>query len=293
MPDSTVHNADGDTEICDVARRKVLQHAASAVVLGAVATPFLRGYASSQKPADRALTIVYPGGPQVRFDANYYRDYHLRLFMDIYGPAIERFELRTVDFAPVDSTPGALGGQTMTPPEFTAVINAWIVDFAIFKARSTEAAYRKMGDDKKNFTNTSSTVQVDEVLSALGDPRAAARVGDRCLSILYPNGADARWDIEKYCEACAPRMMQVLGSDAIRRIEVRKGMTQLEGGSPAYLGGINIYVKDQHAFSVARSKHGDALDADAARLTNVRPVRLSTIVYGVDTTHREIVGTTI
>lgn len=228
----------------------------------------LRGFAAMAMTGGRALTILYPAIPHPRFDASYYRDHHEKLFMDIYGSAVERFELRTV------SAPRTRG--------FIAMINVWIADFAAFNTRSTSAAYDRMDRDKKNFTNIQSSVELDEVLSAAGEARSAPRVGDMCISLLYRNRAGASWDSEAYCLKYVPMLMDNLGTAAVERIEVRRGLQQLGGGDPSYLGGANIYVRDRAAFTRAWARHGEALDSQSARFSNVQPLRMQTTVYGIE-----------
>jgi hypothetical protein len=251
-------------------RRNMLRGMISALWVAPLITAArpVRGFAASAKTGGRALTLLYPAIPHPRFDASYYRDHHEKLFMDIYGSAIERFELRTV------SAPRTRG--------FIAMINVWIADFAAFNARSTNAAYDRMDRDKKNFTNIQSSVGLDEVLSAAGEARSAPRVGDTCISLLYRNHAGASWDSEAYCRSYLPMLMDSLGTAAVERIEVRRGLQQLDGGDPSYLGGANIYVRDRAAFARAWAQHGKALDSRSARLSNVEPLRMETTVYGIE-----------
>jgi hypothetical protein len=267
-------NKNGEPMVQGRSRREILRGMAAALCMSPLA-PFAIGESSTNPEAtvrNRALTILYPTGPDTRFDGAYYRDHHMKLFMDIYGSAIERFELRLVE-------------SPASP--FAAVINIWIADYPAFSARSTEAAYKQMGDDKPNFTNAHSTVEVDEVNAAVGDPRSRVQINEPCVSILYPNGTGTEWDVHAYGRKQLPIMMQRLGSTAVRRIEARKGLNLLDAGAPAYLGGVNIYIRDRNAFGVAWAKHGAELQAEAARLTKVAPVRVDTVVYGIEAAHRD------
>ena len=273
-------------EDCSQARRRILHgmvSALSATALGSLASGMRStlGYAAAAKARSQALTIMYPAGAGAHFDASYYRDHHAKLFMDIYGSAIERFELRTV-FSP--GLGAADEARRRGPPAdaFVAMINVWIADYDAFNARCTKAAYDAMGRDKKNFTNIESTVEVDEVLFAAGRSRSAPGIGDTCISLLYPNRAGAWWDSAHYCRYYAPMLVERLGSAAVKRIEVRRGLEQLGGGNPGYLGGVNVYVRDPRAFAAAWTDHGAALESLSAGLANVRPLRLHTTVYGVD-----------
>ena len=233
----------------NLSRRTVLEGAAAALLLS------IGGMAKSAT-RQRLLTITYPAGASIRFDEKYYRDHHARLFMDIYGSAIERFELRTV----------AQSGA------FSALINVWIADFDKFRALSTPANYQRMGDDKKNFTNTSSSIQVDEVTYEAGEPRARIPVGCDCLSLLYPAGAAGAWSDEARCRAYVDGLKKL----QLRRVELRKGIEQLDDGAPAYQGGINLYARKSF------SPNDRAVVAElSAKLCSVPPVELNTTVFGI------------
>lgn len=236
----------------NLSRRTVLEGAAAAWLLS------VAGVARSAT-RQRLLTITYPAGASIRFDADYYRDHHLKLFMDIYGSAIERFELRTL----------APGGA------FSAVINIWIADFEQFRARSTPAAYQRMGDDKKNFTNTSSSIQVDEVTCESGDPRSRMTRGCECLSLLYPAGPAGAWSDDAKCRAYVDGLKKLLGRETLRRVELRKGLEQLDDGAPAYQGGINLYSRN-----TLSPQNREAVVKMSAQLCSVAPVELSTTVFG-------------
>ncbi len=43
----------------------------------------------------RCLTGLYPGGEDVKFDTDYYRDHHMKTIMKYYGKSIQRFEARS------------------------------------------------------------------------------------------------------------------------------------------------------------------------------------------------------
>src|SRR5882757_5773570 len=99
---SAVQSLD-EIRIAAMNRRELLSRALSTLFLSAVGGAGLEASLAranspspQNQPSGRALTITYPGGPSIQFDPNYYRDHHIGLFMDIYGTAIERFELRTV-----------------------------------------------------------------------------------------------------------------------------------------------------------------------------------------------------
>jgi len=104
------------------------------------------------------LTIIYPAGDGLHFNADYYRDHHLKTIMKLYTSSIHRFELRTVPAAPAGGPPG---------PKYAAAVNIWINDLAAFGANN-EKHGKTLQDDVKNFTNGMPTIQFDTVEGEMG-----------------------------------------------------------------------------------------------------------------------------
>ena len=211
-----------------------------------------------------AMTILYPAGDGIHFDPDYYRDHHLKLIMRLYGSSIKRFELRT---APSSS-------------KFSAAVNIWIADFDEFNANNA-AHGPELVADVHNFTNSQPTIQFDEVHGMMGAPAGDMKVGDNCLTILYPNSEGVRWDVEYYRTHHMPLIMRLYGQESIKRFELRKGTTDQKGGSPPYIGTVNIYINDQTAFDAAGAQHGKTLVADVPHFSSVMPVAFPTTLHGI------------
>jgi uncharacterized protein (TIGR02118 family) len=225
-----------------------------------------------------AMTIVYPAGDNIKFDAEYYRDHHLKLIMSLYGSSIKRFELRTVppNAAPaIQPAPGA-----PPPPKFSAAVNIWIADLDAFNANNAKHGPELVAD-VPHFTNAQPTIQYDDVHGMMGEPASAMKVGDTCLTILYPNSAGVRWDVEYYRTHHMPLIMRLYGEKAIKRFELRKGATGQTGGAPTYIGSVNIYINDQKAFDAAGAEHGKTLVADVPHFSSVMPIAFPTTIHGV------------
>ena len=226
-----------------------------------------------------AMTILYPAGDGIEFDADYYREHHLKLIMKLYGSSIERFELRTV---PPAATP-AITAASGAPPaaEFSAAVNIWIADPEAFNANNTRHGPELVADVPR-FTNSQPTIQLDEVHGMMGQPASAMRVGDTCLTILYPNSPEVRWDVEYYLARHMPLIMRLYGERAIKRFELRKGASGQTGGAAPYIGSINIYINDQRAFDAAGAEHGKTLVEDVPHFSSVMPIAFPTTLRGVD-----------
>jgi uncharacterized protein (TIGR02118 family) len=254
-------------------RRRFIQGTGVAVTYGALASAFgalPRGVNAADSAAGtNCMTILYPAGEGKTFDADYYRDKHLTLIMRLYGRSIERFELRKA-VTPPNATPA-----------FAAAINIWINDLTAFQANN-EKHGQTLIDDVKNFTNTLPTIQFDKVYGMDGDARSAMRIGDTCLTILYPNEDGVRWEVEKYRTGHMPLIMRLYGPEAIKRFELRQGESgQAPGSKPTYIGTVNIYINKQEAFDAAGAKHGKTLVDDVPNFSSVMPTAFPTVIYGV------------
>lgn len=105
----------------------------------------------STQMGQSCLTIMYPFEEGATFDADYYRDNHLTLIMDLYGAqAIRRFELRK----PAE-VPGA-------NPAFMGSVNIYIENQAAFDAAGAEHTETLVAD-VPNFSSVFPVVVVTEI----------------------------------------------------------------------------------------------------------------------------------
>jgi uncharacterized protein (TIGR02118 family) len=246
-----------------------------AVTYGALAAAFgarpLGVRAQDSAEGTNCLTILYPAGEGITFNADYYRDHHLTMIMKLYGDSIERFELRTVPPSPA--------GQPPMP--YAAAINIWIKDLAAFMENNRKHT-KQMVDDVPNFTNGRPAIQYDKVHAEDGAPRTAPKIGDACLTILYPNGDNIRWEPDKYRTGHMPLIMRLYGTEAIKRFELRNGHTGPQPESkPGFIGTVNIYINDQQKFDAASAKHMKTLMDDVPNFSSVAPTAFPSIIHGI------------
>jgi uncharacterized protein (TIGR02118 family) len=248
-------------------RRAILAHG----TLGMLAAAFGATLPVGVRAADsatgvNALTILYPAGEGLTFNADYYRDRHLTLIMKLYGSTIQRFELRKV------SAPNA---------KYAAAINIWINDLEGFQANNQKHG-KTLTDDVPHFTNSRPVIQFDKVHGEMGASRTAPKLGDTCLTIVYPNSEGVRWDVDYYKKGHMPLIMNLYGEKAIRRFELRKGDSGMAPGSKAeFIGSINIYIAHQAAFDAAGKEHGQTLVKDVPNFSSVMPVAFPTVIHGL------------
>jgi len=241
------------------------------VTLGMLAAAFGATLPRGVLAADSAkgvncLTIVYPAGSGVTFNADYYRDHHLKTIMQLYGSSIERFELRKV------AAPQAA---------YAAAVNIWIANLDAFKANNDKHG-KTLQDDVPNFTNGRPSIQFDKVHGEMGAKRNSPKLGDTCLTILYPNSDGVRWDVDYYKKGHMPLIMKLYGEKAIKRFELRKGDAGMAPNSkPDFIGTVNIYINDQAAFDAAGKQHTKTLVDDVPHFSSVMPIAFPTTIYGI------------
>ncbi|HEV7717059.1 MAG TPA: EthD family reductase, partial [Steroidobacteraceae bacterium] len=267
--------ADAPVETHSYSRRDVVKTGGSAVTLGMLAAAFGATLPKGVRAAEsaqgvNALTILYPAGEGLTFNADYYRDHHLKMIMKLYGNTIQRFELRKVNAPPAGAAapPPPPAGAPAPPPRYAAAINIWINDLDAFNANNQKHG-KTMTDDVPNFTNAKPIIQYDKVHGEMGAKRSAPKLGDTCLTILYPNSDGVRWDVDYYKKGHMPLIMRLYGEKAIKRFELRKGDSGMGGGKPAYIGSVNIYINEQAAFDAAGKQHGKTLQEDVPHFSSV------------------------
>jgi uncharacterized protein (TIGR02118 family) len=255
-------------------RRTMLKAAGGALTLGTVAGIFgatlPRGaFAKDAVAGGRCLTILYPKAADTKFNFDYYRDHHLKLIMDLFGNAIQRFELRKV-----------LSPEGAPPADFVASINIWVGDQQKFDEGGQKHG-PKMIEDVPNFTNAQPVIQTDEIIGMAGSASSSTKVGQRCLAIAYPNSDGVKFDTNYYRDHHMPLIMKLYGADAIHRFELRRGVAAQDGSTAPYVGSINIYIAKQDAFDKAGTQHGQTLRDDVPNFSSVNPIALTTEIVAL------------
>jgi uncharacterized protein (TIGR02118 family) len=97
--------------------------------------------------------------------------------------------------------------------------------------------------------------------------QAQGSAGQECMTIVYQNGADVRFDFDYYEKTHMPRIMQLYGK-SIARFELRRGQPGADGAKPPYVATITIWIADAAAFDAAQLQHQAGLRADVPKFTN-------------------------
>ena len=274
-----------DSTSKSIGRRQVLKSAGTAVTFGMLASAFGALLPKGVRAADsaagvNALTILYPSGEGLTFNADYYRDHHLVTIMKLYGSTIQRMELRKVKAPPPPPPAAAAPPARPRGPTYAAAINIWINDLAAFQANNQKHG-KTLTDDVPHFTNAMPVIQFDKVHGEMGAKRSAPKVGDTCLTILYPNSEGVRWDVDYYRTGHMPLIMRLYGEKAIKRFELRKGDQNMAGAKPDFIGTVNIYIADQAAFDAAGKQHTKTLVDDVPHFSSVMPNAFPTVIYAI------------
>lgn len=92
------------------------------------------------------------------------------------------------------------------------------------------------------------------------------------VSVLYPNSADSRFDMNYYCEVHIPMVQGKLGA-ACERVAVERGLSGAAPGSNAeYMAIGHLYFESIEIFQNAFDPHAEVILADIPNYTNVQPV---------------------
>jgi uncharacterized protein (TIGR02118 family) len=92
------------------------------------------------------------------------------------------------------------------------------------------------------------------------------------VSVLYPNGPGATFDIAYYTRSHMPMVGRLLG-EALKRMEIDEGLGGMTPGSSApYLGMCHLHFNSVEDFGAAFAQHGAAIQADIPNYTNTQPI---------------------
>lgn len=267
-----------------VARRTVLLGAGHAAALGSLVA-MLPGAARAGEAAAAqrvCLTMLYPSGDGLAFDAEAFKSRHLPLLKSSYGTAVERVELRIPP--PPPPPPELAEGQTAPPPPPTppllAAVSIWLgPNLGDFIAKAGAAA-KAIATDMATITRSAPMVQFDVVEGQGGDARAAVVEGGVVVSQFFFAKEGGTWDGKYFGQTFAPKVLSSYGPEAIQRVEVVRGELAQGGGKPLVAGSINIYLKNIDAYDAAVGTEAvRALGAEAQQNTTLTPTVIVMTVH--------------
>ncbi len=217
------------------------------------------------------LSMMYPSGKDVKFDADAFRERHMLTLKGAYGDSVERVELRVTPLPP----PPADGSPPPQPPVLAAV-NVWIRDTTKY-AENLKAHGAEIAADMATITNSQPFGQLDQVVAWLGDARDTVAVDSLCMSFYFQAKENkekvaATFDEKGYATVFLPKLYQAVGSEAIQRIEVVKGSAAGAGGKLVMLGSVHFYIGDEKKFEEAfTSEAVKQIEAEGGKYSNSSP----------------------
>jgi uncharacterized protein (TIGR02118 family) len=92
------------------------------------------------------------------------------------------------------------------------------------------------------------------------------------VSVLYPNGPGATFDMKYYLTSHMPMVKQRIGA-AVKGQAVEEGLGGVAPGSPpTYLAMGHLFFESLDAFQLAFAAHGGPIVADVPNYTNTQPI---------------------
>jgi len=133
-----------------------------------------------------------------------------------------------------------------------------------------------MNNTEKPLSRREMLVRTGQSVAAVGVTAVAGKsaeaaeseVGQECMTIVYRNGPDVRFDFDYYESTHMPLIMRLYG-DSISRFELRRGPPPAADGTLSpFAATITIWIADAEAFDRAAAEHQAGIRADVNKFTN-------------------------
>lgn len=91
------------------------------------------------------------------------------------------------------------------------------------------------------------------------------------VSVMYPNGSDAKFDMPYYLDRHMPMVRDLMGA-ALKGVNIDQGLAGGQPGAPApYAVLCHLLFDSVEAFQSTFDKHGAAILGDIPNYTNTQP----------------------
>jgi uncharacterized protein (TIGR02118 family) len=92
------------------------------------------------------------------------------------------------------------------------------------------------------------------------------------VSVLYPQSAGSKFDMDYYVKKHMPMVRQKVGS-ALKGMAVEQGLSGGQPGTaPTYIAAGHLTFESVEAFQAAFGPHSAAIMADIPNYTNIQPI---------------------
>lgn len=89
-----------------------------------------------------------------------------------------------------------------------------------------------------------------------------------CVTLLYRNKEDARFDWDYYLKVHIPMGIKIFGD----RYEIRRGLSAADGSAAPFVCVVRLWIDSKEQFLSLISQRGADLLADMANYTNIEPI---------------------
>ena len=92
------------------------------------------------------------------------------------------------------------------------------------------------------------------------------------VSVFYPNGPQAKFDMDYYCQRHIPLVQRLCGS-ALKEVAVDKGLAgAAQGAMPSFVAMGHLIFDSVEAFEKSFGPHTAEIVGDVPNYTNIEPV---------------------
>jgi uncharacterized protein (TIGR02118 family) len=92
------------------------------------------------------------------------------------------------------------------------------------------------------------------------------------VSVFYPNGPQAKFDLDYYCNRHIPLVQRLLGA-ALKATAVEKGLTGAASGVvPSFIAMGHLTFDSVESYQASFAAHSKEIVADVPNYTNTQPI---------------------
>ncbi len=232
--------------------------------------PAAKAPAAPPPPQNIVLSMLYPAGEGLVFDADGFRDRHIGVLKAAYAGGLERIELRV--------PPPQVEGRPPNP--VIAAVNMYISDFNKFATGANTHA-KEVAASMATITKSAPLAQFDSIIASVGAGRETVLASSTCVSYWLEAKEGATWNSKGFAETYIPKLAAAYGP-SVRRIEVAEGVQSANGSKPLLLGAVNLYIADDTGYDAAVTSEAVKLvSAEAAQYFTVPPIQTLMLVHAV------------
>ncbi len=234
-------------------RRTLLAGAGYAAGYGALASKILSlAEAADAQPAAAApqlvLNMIFPSVAKAKIDEKKYIKNHMPLLRKVYGDSVSRIEFRTLVGPPAGVSAASV----------LASAHLWIKDVPAF-SQALANNNQAINLDLDGIAKGPRIVQVDRVVTAMGDDISEVAAGTQLLTVFLPVKDGQTLDENYLVKTHIPNLYAYYGQNVVRRLTATLGVDQ--GSKATYKATVTLYIRQRNAYDgVARNAFNEMVD---------------------------------